>query len=145
MLLISSTESLFQGGNIITAENLAGYLNLTFFEGGEQIPFNIEVNNDQTEIEIDPAISLVDYQWQDVVITFSNQNVDGDSLTDEASNLIQSETKNMIKYVSSSVDQIGGFHTFSAAQVHSFGKEIRRSGRKQKVVRARKHEKHTSS
>ena len=94
-ILISSTESLFQDGNIITAENLAGYLNLTFFEGGEQIPFNIEVNNDQTEIEIDPAISLVDYQWQDVVITFSNQNVDGDSLTDEASNLIQSETKNI--------------------------------------------------
>ena len=94
-ILISSTESLFQDGNIITAENLAGYLNLTFFEGGEQIPFNIEVNSDQTEIEIDPAISLVDYQWQDVVITFSNQNVDGDSLTDEASNLIQSETKNI--------------------------------------------------
>ena len=71
-ILISSTESLFQDGNIITAENLAGYLNLKFFEGGEQIPFNIEVNNDQTEIEIDPAITLVDYQWQDVVITFSN-------------------------------------------------------------------------
>ena len=80
-IIIRSTESLFQDGNIITSENLAEFLTLEFFDGGEQIPFNIEINDDQTDIEIDPVSSLVEHQWQDVEITFSNQNTDGDSLS----------------------------------------------------------------
>ena len=94
-IIISSTETLFKDEDLITAENLEEYLSLTFFDNGDAIPFSIEVNGDQTEIEIDPVNSLVDYQWQDIVLTLSNQNADGDSLTDEANNQIQNKTKNI--------------------------------------------------
>ena len=94
-IIIYSTESLLKDQDIITSENLVDHLSLIFFNTGDLIPFDIEVNEDQTEIEIDPISSLVDYQWQDVVITLSNQNADGDSLTDSANNLIQNKTKNI--------------------------------------------------
>ena len=94
-IIIRSTESLFEDQNVITEEILDDYLSLTFFDTGETIPFNIAVNEDKTEIEIDPVNSLVDYQWKDIVMTLSNQNADGDVLNDEANNQIQSKTKNI--------------------------------------------------
>ena len=91
--IIISSESLLRGNTEITLESIEEYITVTYVSTGMPIDFTVVVNDDQTEITIDPSdpTELSDHQWEDISITLVNE-INGITITDDPDILHEDES-----------------------------------------------------